>query len=61
MPSLDGALVPGERDISVVKKKTGKVVEHDTISKETHMQVFARLASVKNMHGHPGPRKPKKG
>jgi hypothetical protein len=26
---------------------------------ETHLQLFARLAAVKNMHGHPGPRKPK--
>lgn len=28
---------------------------------ETHMELFARLAKVKNMHGHPGPRKPKGG
>lgn len=28
---------------------------------ENHMQVFARLAKVVNMHGHPGARKPKGG
>ncbi len=28
---------------------------------ETHMEIFARLAKVKNMHGAPGPRKPKRG
>lgn len=28
---------------------------------ENHMQVFARLARVVNMHGRPGPRKPKGG
>ena len=27
---------------------------------ETHMDVFKRLANVKNMHGHPGVRKPKR-
>lgn len=31
----------------------------DTLSEENHMQVFARLAAVKNMHGTPGDRKPK--
>ena len=45
----------------MVKKHIGHVVEHDTISKETHMEIFKRLAAIKNMHGHPGPRKPKKG
>jgi hypothetical protein len=28
--------------------------DRDNISTENHMQVFARLASVKNMHGTPG-------
>jgi hypothetical protein len=28
-----------------------------SISTENHMQVFARLASITNMHGTPGPRK----
>lgn len=28
---------------------------------ETHMEVFRRLAAVKNMHGTPGIRKPKGG
>lgn len=45
----------------MTKKKAGKVIEHDTISKEGHMQIFARLASIKNMHGTPGVPKPKKG
>jgi hypothetical protein len=30
------------------------------VSTETHMEVFARLSSVKNMHGAPGPKKGKK-
>ena len=29
------------------------------VSEETHMQVFARLSSVKNMYGKPGPKKGK--
>lgn len=28
---------------------------------ENHLQVFARLSRVVNMHGHPGMRKPKGG
>lgn len=34
----------------------------ETLSRENHMQVFARLAKIKQgeMHGPPGPRKPKK-
>jgi len=43
------------------RKHPNHVVEHDTVAKETHREIFARLAAVKNMHGHPGPRKPKKG
>lgn len=36
-------------------------IEHDTLSKENHQEIFRRLAKIANMHGHPGPRKPKKG
>jgi hypothetical protein len=35
--------------------------DKDNISTENHMQVFARLSKITNMHGHPGPRKPKGG
>lgn len=31
----------------------------DTISPENHMEVFARLAKVREMHGTPGERKKK--
>lgn len=42
-------------------RKPKKLVLHEEPREETHMEVFRRLAAVKNMHGHPGPRKPKGG
>lgn len=46
------------------RKHPNKVVEHDTLAKETHMQMMRRLGldgGFAFKHGHPGPRKPKKG
>lgn len=43
------------------RKHPNHVVDHDTISKENHQEIFKRLASIKNMHGTPGVPKPKKG
>lgn len=44
----------------MAKKNKAKVV-YDEPKVETHMEVFRRLAAVKNMHGTPGMRKPKGG
>ena len=59
MPSLGGALVPCERDIVDIKKKQEahkKRLASLPVEprEETHMEVFRRLAAVKNMHGTPG-------
>jgi len=45
----------------LVKKARDPRVDEDRdpktyISTENHMEVFRRLAAVKNMHGKPGPR-----
>ena len=46
----------------MVKKVTHPVPHEELVRErtETHLQLFARLAKITNMHGHPGPRKPKK-
>lgn len=44
-----------------MKKDKGKKIAWEEPKAENHMQVFARLAKVTNMHGHPGMRKPKGG
>lgn len=43
-------------DPHVGRTPDGKV---NTISAENHMQVFARLARITNMHGTPGTKKGK--
>lgn len=45
----------------MARKNKLPVPRSDEVREENHMQVFARLAAVKNMHGHPGMRKPKGG
>lgn len=47
---------PSNKDPHRVER--GKV---NTVSLENHMQVFARLAKITVMHGHPGERKKKGG
>lgn len=42
-------------------RKPKKPVFYEEPREETHMDVFRRLAAVKNMHGTPGIRKPKGG
>jgi len=42
------------------KNKKPKIVWEEP-KEENHMQVFARLSKVVNMHGTPGIRKPKGG
>lgn len=44
----------------MVKKAKGKP-EPESERSETHMEVFRRLAAVKNMHGTPGQRRTKGG
>ena len=39
--------------------RKARIYVRDDVANETHMQMFARLARITNMHGTPGPRKPK--